>query len=118
VTGAYPGPSSPKLGHLGVRRQRSEPLVCCHRDGAAKLYRIAVEKATLGSIFHAVAGEGIPLKHIAVEVRKQLRIPMIGISPEKVSEHFDWFHFGAMGENLVLSAKTRERLGWNPTNPH
>lgn len=77
---------------------------------------MAVEKATLGSIFHAVGEEGIPFKDIAVEVQKQLKIPMIRISPKKVGENFGWFRFGAMGDNLVSSAKTRERLGWNPAS--
>lgn len=89
----------------------------CHRDDAAKLYRLAVEKATPGSIFHAVAEEGIPLKEIATKVGEQLNIPVVSIPPAKVEEHFGWFRFGAMGDNLVSSAKTRDRMGWNPTSP-
>lgn len=41
-----------------------------HRDDAAKVYRLAVEKAKAGSVFHAVAEEGVPLKDIAAELGK------------------------------------------------
>ncbi|KAK9243085.1 hypothetical protein V1506DRAFT_545581 [Lipomyces tetrasporus] len=86
-----------------------------HRDDAAKLYRLAMEKAKPGSIFHAVAEEGVPLKDIATEVGKQLNIPVVSIPPEKVGDHFGWFQFGAMADNAASSVKTRERLGWTPT---
>ncbi|KAK9235758.1 hypothetical protein V1525DRAFT_409076 [Lipomyces kononenkoae] len=88
-----------------------------HRDDAAKLYRLAMEKAKPGSIFHAVAEEGVPLKDIATEVGKHLNIPVVSIPPEKVGDHFGWFQFGIMADNLASSAKTRERLGWTPTGP-
>lgn len=86
-----------------------------HRDDAAKLYRLAVEKAKPGSIFHAVAEEGVPLKDIATEVGKQLNIPVVSIPPEKAEDHFGWFQLGATADNVASSAKTRERLGWTPT---
>lgn len=86
-----------------------------HRDDAAKLYRLAVEKAEPGSIFHAVGEEGVPLKDIATEVGKQLNIPVVSIPFEKAEEHFGWFRFGIAADNPASSTKTRERLGWIPT---
>ncbi|KAF5640460.1 alcohol dehydrogenase [Fusarium sp. NRRL 52700] len=88
-----------------------------HRDDAAKLYRLAVEKAEPGSVFHAVAEESVTVKDIATEVGKQLDIPVISIPSEKVPEHFGWFQFGAMADNIASSAKTKEVLGWKPTGP-
>ncbi|KAG9505130.1 hypothetical protein J7337_002096 [Fusarium musae] len=88
-----------------------------HRDDAARLYRLAIEKAEAGSIFHAVAEEGVTVKDIATEVGKQLNIPILSISPEKVPEHFGWFQFGAMADNTASSARTKEVLGWNLTGP-
>ena len=87
-----------------------------HRDDAARLYRLAVEKAEPGSIFHAVGEEGVPLKDIATEIGKQLNIPIVSIPSEKVEDHFGWFQFGAMADNVASSTKTRERLGWTPTS--
>jgi nucleoside-diphosphate-sugar epimerase len=86
-----------------------------HRDDAAKLYRLAAEKAEPGSIFHAVGEEGVPLKGIATEVGKQLNIPVVSIPLEKAEDHFGWFQFGATADNTASSTKTRERLGWTPT---
>ncbi|KAK9371083.1 hypothetical protein V1509DRAFT_173351 [Lipomyces kononenkoae] len=86
-----------------------------HRDDAAKLYRLAMEKAKPGSIFHAVAEEGVPVKDLATEVGKQLNIPVVSIPPAKVQEHFGWFHFGVVADNMASSVKTSERLGWTPT---
>jgi nucleoside-diphosphate-sugar epimerase len=86
-----------------------------HRDDAAKLYRLAVEKAKPGSIFHAVAEEGLPVKDIATEIGKQLNIPVVSIPPEKAEDHFGWFRICVTADNVASSAKTRERLGWTPT---
>ncbi|KAF7162563.1 hypothetical protein CNMCM5623_007809 [Aspergillus felis] len=83
-----------------------------HRDDAARIFRLAAEKATPGSIFHAVGEEGVPTKEIAIAVGKQLDIPVVSIPPEKAEEHFGWFWFGAVADNVASSAKTRERLGW------
>jgi nucleoside-diphosphate-sugar epimerase len=84
-----------------------------HRDDAAKLYVLAAEKGKAGSIFHAVAEEGVPVKDIGTAIGKQLNVPVISLPPEKENDHFGWFHFGA--DNMVSSTKTRESLGWNPT---
>lgn len=86
-----------------------------HRDDAAKLYRLAAEKAEPGSIFHAVGEEGVLVKDIATEVGKYLNIPVVSIPREKAEEHFGWFQFGAAADNIASSTKTRERLGWTPT---
>lgn len=88
-----------------------------HRDDAAKLYRLAVEKAKPGSVFHAVGEEGVPVKDIATAVGKQLNIPVVSIPPEKAEEHFGWFQFGAAADNIASSTKTREQLGWAPKGP-
>jgi nucleoside-diphosphate-sugar epimerase len=85
-----------------------------HRDDAARLFRLAAEKATPGSIFHAVGEEGVSTKEIAIAVGEQLGIPVVSIPPEKAEEHFGWFWFGAVADNVASSAKTRERLGWTP----
>ncbi|RHZ50506.1 SDR family oxidoreductase [Aspergillus thermomutatus] len=85
-----------------------------HRDDAARLFRLAAEKATPGSIFHAVGEEGVPLKEIAAVVGEQLDIPAVSIPPEQVEDHFGWFRFGVVADNVASSAKTMERLGWTP----
>ncbi|KAF9777488.1 hypothetical protein IL306_004416 [Fusarium sp. DS 682] len=88
-----------------------------HRDDAAKLYRLAIEMAKPGSIFHAVGEESVTIKDIATKVGKYLDIPVVSIPSEKVAEHFGWFQFGVIADNTASSAKTREGLGWNPSGP-
>ncbi|KAL2814348.1 putative oxidoreductase [Aspergillus cavernicola] len=86
-----------------------------HRDDAAKVYRLAAEKATPGSVFHAVAEEGVRLQDIATEVGKRLDIPVFSIPPEEAESYLGWFQLPAMADNTASSAQTRERLGWFPT---
>lgn len=86
-----------------------------HRDDAARVYRLALEKAEPGSIFHAVGEEAVPLKDIAAEIGKQLNVSVVSLEPEKAAEHFGWFQMGVMADNLASSAKTQKTLGWTPT---
>lgn len=86
-----------------------------HRDDAARLYRLAAEKAEPGSIFHAVGEEGVLMKDIASEIGKQLNIPVVSIPAEKAEEHFGWFGFGATADNRASSTKTKKQLGWTAT---
>jgi hypothetical protein len=46
-----------------------------------------------------------------------LKVPVVALSPEEAPAHFGFLaRFAAM--NLQgSSAKTQERLGWNPTGP-
>jgi len=88
-----------------------------HRDDAAKLYRLAAEKAKPGTVFHAVAEEAVSLKEIAEAVGKQLGIPAASISSEEAVEHYGWFQMAVMADNVASSEKTKEQLGWTPTEP-
>lgn len=91
-----------------------------HRDDAAKLYRLAMEKGGQPgspSTFHAASQEAVRVKDIAAGVGKLLGLPVVSIAPEKVAEHFGMFHFTMTVKNVISSAKTREALGWIPTRP-
>ncbi|KEF60032.1 alcohol dehydrogenase [Exophiala aquamarina CBS 119918] len=83
-----------------------------HRLDTAKTYLLALEKAAAGSVFHAVAEEGIPIKEIAEALGKQLSIPSVS----KTAEHFGWLAIAIGGDNPTTSAKTREQLGWSPVH--
>jgi nucleoside-diphosphate-sugar epimerase len=88
-----------------------------HRFDAARLYRLALEKPTTLSTYHAVAEEGVSLRAIAEAIGKGLNLPVVSKTPEEAAEHFSWFaHFAAM-DNRSSSAKTRELLGWEPSEP-
>ncbi|HLG77222.1 MAG TPA: SDR family oxidoreductase [Ktedonobacteraceae bacterium] len=87
-----------------------------HRLDAANLFRLAVEKAPAGSVLHAVADEGVPVRDIADVIGRRLDIPVASLPPEKANEHFgflgDFFSMDAPSS----SALTRQWLGWRPVH--
>jgi nucleoside-diphosphate-sugar epimerase len=91
-----------------------------HRLDAARLYRLAIEKAApdkqaSGARYHAVAEEGVPLREIADAIGRGLKAPVVSMSPEEAAKHFGFLAFFAGVDCPASSALTQERLGWRPT---
>lgn len=87
-----------------------------HRDDAAVVYRLAMEKAEPGSIFHAVGEEGVFVKDIADAVGKELGLPVVSLDATAAADQFGWFQFGVGADGIASSQKTQEWLGWKPTH--
>jgi len=88
-----------------------------HRLDAAKLFRLAVEKAPAGARLHGIADEGVPFREIASVIGRRLNVPLVGKSKKEAADHFGWFeHFAAI-DNPASSKRTRELLGWQPKQP-
>jgi len=101
-------------GYLGDGSNRW-PAV--HRFDAAHLFRLAVEQAPAGSVLHAVADEGVPVRAIAEVIGRHLGLPVAAIAPEDAAGHFTWLG-GFIGiDSPASSALTRELLGWQPVQP-
>jgi nucleoside-diphosphate-sugar epimerase len=88
-----------------------------HRLDAARLFRLALEQAPAGSVWHAVGDEGVPTRAIAEVIGRHLDLPMVSISPKDAAEHFGWLGGFFALDVPASSALTRERLGWEPTHP-
>lgn len=88
-----------------------------HRLDAARLYRLAVEGAPAGTRLHGVGEEGVPFKLIAEAIGRQLDVPVVGISPEEVPNHFSYLAMFVGWDNPTSNAITRELLKWEPTHP-
>jgi len=88
-----------------------------HRLDAARVYTLALEKAVGGSVFHAVAEEGVPTQQIAEAIGKQLHLPVVAKSPEEAKTHFGFVALLFGADNVASSKKTQEQLGWHPTQP-
>ena len=85
-----------------------------HRRDAARLFRLAVERAPAGSVWHGVAEEGVPTRDIAEVIGRHLGVATASIAPEKAPEHFGWIGGFFAADVPASSALTRERLGWEP----
>ncbi|WP_329468166.1 SDR family oxidoreductase [Streptomyces sp. NBC_01431] len=101
-------------GYLGDGSNRW-PAV--HRLDAARLFRLAVEKAPAGSVLHGVAEEGVTIRDVAEVIGRHLDVPVASVAPEAAAEHFTWLS-GLVGfDSPASSALTRELLDWQPTLP-
>jgi nucleoside-diphosphate-sugar epimerase len=88
-----------------------------HRRDAARLYALALERAAEHAVYHAVADEGVPFREIAAVIGRHLHLPTVSLSGDDVGKHFGWFAHFAQIDAAASSAKTRQTLGWNPTEP-
>jgi nucleoside-diphosphate-sugar epimerase len=88
-----------------------------HRHDAAQLFRLALETAPAGTVLHAVADEGVPIRAIAEVIGRHLNIPVVSIALEDAGEQFGFLaHFLGV-DSPASSVLTRELLGWQPTHP-
>ena len=83
----------------------------------AQLYRLAIERAEPGAIYHAVDEEGITMKEIAEALGRGLKVPVKSITPEEVPAHFGWLAMFAGHDMPSSSAITQKKLGWKPEGP-
>ncbi|WP_149263477.1 SDR family oxidoreductase [Actinomadura sp. K4S16] len=101
-------------GHIGDGANR---WPAGHVSDAARLFRLALEKAPAGSALHANDDEGVSLRDVSEVIGRRLGLPVASIAPEDAAGHFGWLA-GAVGMDApASSALTRELLGWSPTGP-
>src|ERR1700761_334689 len=87
-----------------------------NRLDAGKLVQLAIDKATPGSVLHAVAEEGVATRDIATALGQFLDVPVESIPVDRAQAHFDWLGMFLGGDAPASSARTREQLGWEPTH--
>ncbi len=98
-------------GHVGDGANRW-PAV--HRLDAARLFRLALEKAAPGTRLHGAAEAGIPMREIAETIGQGLGVPVRNIAQNEAAAHFDWLAMFVTIDNPTSSALTRDTLGWRP----
>src|SRR6185503_3155694 len=98
--------------YLGEGRNRWS---ASHVLDAARLYRLALEKAERGAMYHAVAEEGVAFRDIAAVIGRRFNLPTLSIPPQEAAAHFGWLALFANHDMPASSAQTRERLGWEPS---
>lgn len=88
-----------------------------HISDAARLYRLALEKARAGARYHATAENALPFRQIAQAVGRGLDLPVVSLSPEAAAEQLGHLA-GFMGKEMSASSEiTRRELDWTPTGP-
>jgi nucleoside-diphosphate-sugar epimerase len=95
----------------------SNRWAAAHVSDTARLYRLALEKGEAGSKWHAVGEQGVSAKEIAQALGRRLNLPVVSISPEEAPAHFGSISHFVTLDSPTSNAKTRERLGWEPTGP-
>jgi nucleoside-diphosphate-sugar epimerase len=85
-----------------------------HTLDAARLYRLALEKAPAGTRLHGVADEGVPFREIAEVIGRQLDLPTKGITGDQVAEHFGFLAPFAALDDATSSELTQKILDWQP----
>ncbi|MFJ6836919.1 SDR family oxidoreductase [Streptomyces sp. NPDC091209] len=101
-------------GYVGDGSQR---WPAAHRDDVGHLFRLALEGAPAGSVLHAAAEEGVPIRSVAEVIGRHLDVPTRSVPAEEAAEHFTWLA-GFIGlDSPASSGPTRELLGWRPTRP-
>jgi nucleoside-diphosphate-sugar epimerase len=88
-----------------------------HTLDAARLYRLALESAPAGSRLHAVDDEGIAFRSIAEAIGRGVNVPVRSVEPDEAARYVDFLARFVTIDNPTSSARTRELLRWEPTQP-
>jgi nucleoside-diphosphate-sugar epimerase len=88
-----------------------------HVLDVAHLYRLALEKHEAGSRYHAVGEEGVSMREVAEVIGRGLKVPVVSLTAEEAPAHFGWLAIFAGLDMPASSAKTRKKLGWEPSGP-
>jgi len=102
-----------RTGVAGYPGNGAQRWPAVHALDAAALFRLALERAPGGTIWHAVADEGDTVKDIMTVVGRRLGLPVAEVPAES---------FGPLGpiflaDQPASSARTRAESGWQPTHP-
>jgi nucleoside-diphosphate-sugar epimerase len=106
-----------RTGVSGYLGDGSNSWAAVHRSDAARLVRLALERAPAGARVHAVGEEGVRTRRIAEAIGEVLGLPTTSIDPDDAVEHFGFIgrFFGA--EMTASNTATRATYGWEPSGP-
>jgi nucleoside-diphosphate-sugar epimerase len=85
-----------------------------HRLDAARLFRLALEKAAAGSRLHGVGEEGIAMRAIAEAIGHGLGVPVRSLGDDEAASHFGWLAPFVALDNPISAALSSKSLAWVP----
>jgi nucleoside-diphosphate-sugar epimerase len=104
-------------GVVGYVDDGSNQWPAVHRSDAARLFRLAAEKAPAGSVLHAVAEQGVPIRELAETLAERMDLPTRSVPADAAGEHFGWLAGFIAMDMSASSDITRDLLGWTPEGP-
>lgn len=88
-----------------------------HRDDAAVLFRLALEHAQAGAVYHGVNDDNIVVKDIAEKIGKHVGKPVDAVSRRDGFRKYGMFVNMIVGmDSPASNAWTKQVLGWQPTH--
>ncbi|WP_432493515.1 SDR family oxidoreductase [Kineococcus gypseus] len=108
---------SRRTGAVPVPGEGANRWPAVHRSDAAVLVRLALEGAPAGSVVHAAAEEGVPVREIAAALAQRLHLPVSSVAPEQLARDLPFVGAFLSADVPASSALTRELLGWRPVGP-
>jgi nucleoside-diphosphate-sugar epimerase len=102
-----------RAGVSGYPGDGTQRWPAVHALDAAVLFRLALESAPAGTVWHAVDDEGDAVRDIAAVIGRRLGLPVEAVAEEA---------FGPLGAIFAMdqpasSERTRDALGWEPAHP-
>ncbi|WP_129667484.1 SDR family oxidoreductase [Phytoactinopolyspora endophytica] len=88
-----------------------------HRSDAARLIRLGLESAPAGTILHAAAEEGVPVRRIAEALADRLGVPAKSAPAEQIADEIPFIGQFLAADIPATSQITRDLLEWQPTGP-
>lgn len=105
-----------KEGYIALNGQNSRwPAV--HRSDAVILFRLALEKGQAGSMYHAFAEQGVPVKDIVETISRRMNVPVKSMSFEEAQKVLGFMAMVQDKDCAGSSERTQKELGWCPTGP-
>ncbi|MEY4582779.1 MAG: hypothetical protein RL701_7482 [Pseudomonadota bacterium] len=105
-----------KNGFAGYVGEGANRWPALHTLDAARLYRLALEKAPAGSRLHGIAEGGVPFREIAAAIGKGVGVPAKSLSPAEAATNLGFLGRFAQLDNPVSNERTRALLGFQPTH--
>jgi nucleoside-diphosphate-sugar epimerase len=103
-----------QTGVAGYPGDGTQRWPAVHALDAAVLFRLALEKAPAGTVWHAVVDEGDTAKDIMTVVGRRLGLPVAEVPAENFGPLAPLF----LADQPASSTRTRAESGWRPTHPN
>jgi nucleoside-diphosphate-sugar epimerase len=104
-------------GHAAYVPQAANRWSAIHRQDAAALFRLALERGCAGATYHGAAEESITFADLAQAIGRGTGLPVQPLSLAEAAGYFGWFEGFALMDAPTSSAATRAELGWTPRQP-